>query len=194
MLSTWMLAAVAAGLTAGAETTDTWHADYGKALAETKQDNQPLLVVLEDSSDEAKRLDASLLTAEGGALPLDSYALCRIDVSTDYGKKVAEGFKVTSFPHVAIIDQSGSVILRRVKGEVTKAEWLSVLLKHQNGERMGQTRYTVAKPIVEAQPITVQPTTTVAPTTYTPSVQPMIQYPSAPVSQPYCPNCQLRNR
>lgn len=190
MLSTWMLAAITAGLSAGAETADNWHADYGKALAETKQDHQPLLVVLDVPSDEAKRFDPSLLSAEGGALPLDSYALCHIDASTEYGKKVAEGFKVTSFPHVAIIDQGGSVILRRVEGGVSKTEWLSVLLKHQDGQRTGQTRHTVAKPVVEA----AQPVQAVAPTTYTPSIQPAIQYPSAPVSQPYCPSCQLRNR
>lgn len=182
MLSTWMLAAVAAGLTAGAETQDNWHADYGKALAETKQDHQPLLVVLDIPSDETKRFDPSLLTAEGGALPLDNYALCHIDASTEYGQKVAAGFKVTSFPHVAIIDQSGSVILRRVAGEVSKDEWLSVLTKHQAGERTGQTRHTVAKPVIS----TVQPATT-----YTPSIQPAASYPSA---QPYCPSCQLRNR
>ncbi|CAN0340376.1 unnamed protein product, partial [Ectocarpus sp. 4 AP-2014] len=101
---------------------------------------------------------------------------------TEYGQKVAAGFKVTSFPHVAIIDQSGSVILRRVAGEVSKDEWLSVLTKHQAGERTGQTRHTVAKPVIS----TVQPATT-----YTPSIQPAASYPSA---QPYCPSCQLRNR
>lgn len=197
MLSTWMLAALAAGLTADAPTANDWHADYGDALTQTKQENQPLLIVLEDSSDASKSFDPSLLNAEGGALPLESYALCRIDASTEYGKKVAEGFKVTEFPHVAIIDQSGSVILRRVKGEVSKAEMLSVLLKHQNGQRVGQTRYTVAKPVVSTpvatvQPITVQPAA--APSTYVPSFQPAVQYPSAPVAQPYCPSCQLRNR
>ena len=192
MLSTLMLAAVAA-LSADAPKAD-WHADYGVALEETKQENQPLLVVMDIPGDDAQSLDPELLKAEGGALPLAKYALCHIDASTEYGKKVAEGFKVTEFPHVAIIDKSGSVILHRVEGDVEKAEWLSVLLKHQEGQRVGQPRYTVAKPVVSQPAVVAQPTTTVAPTTYTPTVNPTISYPSAPVSQPYCPSCQLRNR
>lgn len=189
MLS-YMMLATAAALSADAPKAD-WHADYGVALEETKEESQPLLVVMDVPGDDAKRFNPELLKAEGGALPLAKYALCHIDASTEYGKKVAEGFKVTEFPHVAIIDKSGSVILRRVKGDIEKAEWLSVLLKHQDGQRAGASRYTVAKPVV-SQPAT---TTTVAPTTYTPTVTPAISYPAAqPAAQPYCPSCQLRNR
>ncbi|MEO0531534.1 MAG: hypothetical protein AAF266_13310 [Planctomycetota bacterium] len=190
MLSTWTCVSVLAALTAGADAPSVWHADYGKALAETKQDHQPLLVVLEEPADESKSLDAELLTAESGAFPLDSYALCRIDVTTEYGKKVAEGFKVTEFPHVAIIDNSGSVILQRVSGEVTKDQWKSVLARHADGNRAGATRYTVAKPIV-ADSTTATVVSEPAAPVYTPSISAPVSYPSA---RPYCPSCQLRNR
>lgn len=180
MLSTWMLAAVAA-LTGSAQHADNWHADYGKALAETKQDNQPLLVVLDVPGDEAKRLDPSLLSAESGAFPLDSYALCHIDATTEYGKKVAAGFKVTEFPHVAIIDKSGSVILQRVSGDVTVAEWTKALKSHADGLRASAKRVTVAKPVVSS-PAVVTPSTGA------------VSYPSYSSPQPYCPSCQLRNR
>lgn len=182
MLSTWMMAVAASALTAGQQTAPQWHDDYGQALAETKQEAQPLLVVLDDPSNEAKRLDPALLSAETGGLSLGSYALCRVDVTTDYGKKVAEGFKVTEFPHVAIIDKSGSVILRRIKGDVSLAEWKSVLNRHQNGVRTGATRYTVAKPVVSEAPA-VMPTFS----------SPVYNAPVYSSPQPYCPSCQ-RNR
>lgn len=195
MLSTWMFVAVAAALTSDAQPADNWHADYGVALAETQKDSQPLLVVLDVPGDKAKQLDPTLLTAEGGAFPLDKYSLCHIDVTTEYGKKVAEGFKVTEFPHVAIIDNSGSVVLRRVKGNVTKKDWLAVLNKHSDGQRANQVRHVVAKPVVsEAQPVVTSQPVVSTPSSFVPS-QPMIQYPTAqPAARPYCPSCQLRNR
>ncbi len=173
MLSTWML--VAAALTGSAQPADNWHADYGKALAETKQDSQPLLVVLDVPGDEANRLDPALLSAETGAFPLDSYALCHIDATTEYGKKVAEGFKVTEFPHVAIIDKSGSVILKRVSGDITVTEWTTALKSHADGLRASAKRHTVAKPV----------TSVVTPSTGA------VSYPSYNSPQPYCPSCQL---
>lgn len=187
MLSTWTCVSVLAALTVGADTPSVWHADYGDALTQTKQDHQPLLVVLEDPADEAKSLDADLLKAESGAFPLDSYALCRIDVTTEYGRKVAEGFKVTEFPHVAIIDNSGSVILQRVSGEVSNDQWKSVLARHADGNRAGQTRYTVAKPVVTdgtTATVVSEPATQV----YAPTMSAPVSYPAA---RPYCPSCQL---
>lgn len=182
MLSIWMLVAATTALSSGADSGATWHADYGDALAETKQDGQPLLIVLDNPSKAADRLDPSLLNAEKGSFPLDRYALCHVDVTTKYGKQVAEGFKVTEFPHVAIIDKSGTVILRRVKGEVTEQEWTKILNKHADGLRVGATAHTVSKPVIST-PVS----------TYTPSISAPISYP-APVAQPYCPSCQLRNR
>lgn len=180
MLSIWMFVAAVAAPTAEADSAKAWHANYSEAVAETKQDAQPLLVVFDKPGDESQQLDPSLLSAEGG-FPLDSYALCRIDATTDYGKQVAEGFKVKEFPHVAIIDKSGSVVLRRVKGEVSKEEWKSILKEHKDGARSTAVNHTVAKPVATA---TSTPS-------YTPTIGAPVSYPS--YSKPYCPSCQ-RNR
>lgn len=192
MLSIWMFAAAVAAPAAESAPASAWHADYGSALAETKQDGQPLLVVLEKPADDAGRLNPSLLTADSGAFPLESYALCRIDVTTEYGKQVAEGFKVTEFPHVAIIDKSGSVILRRVSGEISKAEWKDVLKKHADGLRVGAVTQTVAKPVVTEGAVATTPAATFTPTVTVPGAA--VTYPSAAPARPFCPNCQLRNR
>lgn len=194
MLTTWMLVAMVAGPTAGEGDTHAWHADYGVALAETKQEAQPLLVVLDDPTDEANRLDPSLLKADSGAFSLDSYALCHVDVSTEYGKKVAEGFKVTEFPHVAIIDKSGSVILRRVSGDVTADQWRQLLSQHQSGARSGATRYTVAKPIVTTVQAAGSAVRNVLPESRPVMSKPVFSAPGYSSPQPYCPSCQLRNR
>ena len=64
-----------------------WQADYGKALATTRSENRPLLIVL-DAPETA--VSADMLAAEGpNADLLKSYELCHVDVTTEYGKKVA---------------------------------------------------------------------------------------------------------
>jgi hypothetical protein len=180
MLSIWMFVAAVAAPTAPATSADAWHANYSEAVAETKQESQPLLVVFDKPGDEAAELDPSLLTAESGAFPLDSYALCHIDATTDYGKQVAEGFKVTEFPHVAIIDKSGSVVLRRVSGDISQKEWTKVLKEHKDGARSSAVTHTVAKPVTSSTP------------SFTPSVGATMS--NTGYAKPYCPSCQLRNR
>ena len=181
MLSIWMFVAAVAVPTAPADSARAWHGNYSQAVAETKQESQPLLVVFDKPGDENAELDPSLLSAESGAIPLDSYALCHIDATTEYGKQVAEGFKVTEFPHVAIIDKSGSVVLRRVSGDISQSEWKQVLKEHKNGDRSSAVTHTVAKPL--------KASTTPS---FTPTMSSPISTPS--YSKPYCPSCQLRNR
>ncbi len=180
MLSIWMFVAAVAAPPAQADSANAWHANYSEAVAETKQEHQPLLVVFDKPGDENAVLDPSLLSAESGAIPLGSYALCHIDATTDYGKQVAEGFKVTEFPHVAIIDKSGSVVLRRVSGDISQKEWTQVLKEHKDGDRSSAVTHTVAKPVQSSSP------------SYTPTMGSPVSTPS--YSKPYCPSCQLRNR
>ena len=122
-----------------------WESDYGKALQATRADDRPLLVVLDYPSDAASSDAQAANThqvayrgqedAEPAADQLKPYHLCRIDVSTEYGKKVAEVFGVTSFPYTAIIDKSGSVIIYAKNGTLTADQWQNTLLTHKAGER-----------------------------------------------------------
>lgn len=116
------------------ETEQTWHSDYGKALAEAKQDGRPLLVVIEKSDTPAKKFDETKLSKAAGAkIVLANYKLCRVDASTDYGKKVADAFKATEFPHASIIDKTGKVQLFKKSGDMQPAQWNETLDKHRNG-------------------------------------------------------------
>lgn len=121
-----------------------WQADYGKALAATRADDRPLLVVLDVPSDEKKAAEDDQLKTDGDqAELLSQYQLCHIDASTEYGQRVAKVFKADKFPFTAIIDKTGSVVLTKKQGQLTDAEWNQTLKNYKSGERSA-TRYTSA--------------------------------------------------
>jgi hypothetical protein len=136
------VALIAASFAATSETTN-WQADYGKALEATRSDQRPLLVVLDVPSNPQASLDGELLALDGDqAELLASYELCHVDVSTEYGKRVAEAFKATQFPHTSIIDRSGSVVIFKKPGAIAPAEWSATLAKYKSGAKpTAQTAY-----------------------------------------------------
>ena len=144
-----------------------WESSYGKALEATREADAPLLVVLDKPNSKEARLAPELLneevaSGEDGKL-LKPYRLCHVDVSTGYGKKVAKAFHATSFPHVAIIDKTGSTVIFRKSGKIQADEWQQILAKHKSGDR------SLAR--------------SVSRTSYKPSG-------SSDVLRPDCPNCQ----
>lgn len=113
-----------------------WQANYGKALKATRSDQRPLLVVLDIPANPQASLDEELLAVEGEqAELLEAYELCHVDVSTDYGKKVAAAFGATQFPHTAIIDRTGAKVIFKKPGQMAPSEWTATLAKYQTGER-----------------------------------------------------------
>jgi hypothetical protein len=128
------VATIAASTFAVTPTKVKWQADYGKALAATRSDQRPLLVVLDNPADPNAAFDAKLLAAEGEqGQVLKSYRLCRVDVSTEYGQKVAQAFNATQFPHTAIIDKTGASVLFKKAGQMPGDEWHTTLAKFQKG-------------------------------------------------------------
>jgi hypothetical protein len=115
-----------------------WHEQYGTALRTAKRLGRPLLVVIDSSSTPESRIEPARFRANDKAQEslLSPYVLCHIDVTTDYGKLVAKAFRATQFPHTAIIDRTGSVILHRKRGAFTPAEWATTLAKFRTGERV----------------------------------------------------------
>jgi hypothetical protein len=145
-----------------------WESSYGKALEATREADEPLLVVLDKPNSKEARLAPELLNEEADsgadARLLKPYQLCHVDVSTGYGKKVAKAFQATSFPHVAIIDKTGSTVIFRKSGKIQADEWQRILTRHKSGDR------SLAR--------------SVSRTVYKPSGT------SSDVLRPYCPNCQ----
>jgi hypothetical protein len=178
MVSYLATAALAISVLASAPGPVEWQADYGKALAETRSDGQPLLVVLDKPQSDDARIEPTLLgegAAEGQkAEHLNEYNLCHVDVTTDYGQKVAKAFKAESFPHTAIIDKAGSVIIFAKSGKIDGSEWNTVLAKHKDGVRPAARRvsYKISDGSTSGT---------------TQSATPVYRNPN------YCPSCQRRS-
>ncbi len=109
-----------------------WQSDYGKALAASKADSRPLLIVLDNADAIA---EVQLTTIDEQPELLNSYERCHVDVSTEYGKRVAEVFKATEFPFAAIIDKTGSIVLCKKSGQITESEWQNTLSTYRSGEK-----------------------------------------------------------
>ena len=134
-------ATLAIGLLAASPKAPEWETNYGKALEETRSGQDPLLVVLDKPSSKEARIEPALLsedkaTADNSKL-LKPYRLCHVDVTTEYGKKVAEVFHAKEFPHVAIIDKTGSMVIFKKTGQIDLAEWEKILTNkiNKSGER-----------------------------------------------------------
>ena len=116
-----------------------WQSDYGQALEASRAEARPLLIVLDNPSDPQAAAEEEQLTAEGEQVELlNAYECCHVDVSTEYGKKVADAFKAEEFPFAAIIDKTGSVVLCKKTGKVSDEEWQATLATYQNGERVSK--------------------------------------------------------
>jgi hypothetical protein len=138
MINLMATAYLAVGLLVANPQPRVWQTSYGKALEATKSANSPLLVVLDKPNSDTQRIAPELLGKTGTQAQsqlLQPYTLCHVDVTTDYGKKVASAFRATSFPHVAIIDKTGSTVIYRATGDIDAALWQQVLTRHKNGER-----------------------------------------------------------
>ncbi|MEX0611799.1 MAG: hypothetical protein WD738_10890 [Pirellulales bacterium] len=168
MVNYLAIAFLSVGLLAGAPEPPQWEASYGKALEATRDGKSPLLVVLDKPNSEDGRLEPELLGEEELSghenEMLRPYRLCHVDVTTKYGKKVANAFRAKDFPHVAIIDKTGSMVIFRKSGKIQPREWERILQRHKSGDR------SLAR--------------TVSRTSYKPSEG------LDTVSRPYCPSCQ----
>jgi hypothetical protein len=140
-------ATLAISLMAASPTAPQWEESYGKALKATRAGHEPLLVVLDKPGSEKAALEPALLSedqADGEvARLLSPYRLCHVDATTEYGQKVAKAFKAKDFPHVAIIDKTGSVVIYRKTGQIKESEWQKILASHKSGDRTAIAHVTL---------------------------------------------------
>ena len=157
----------------------SWSTNYGKAKTEAKTAERPLLIVMEDPSKPETRLNETEFTSAGrNAELLKKYQLCRIDVTTEYGRKVAEAFKASEFPYTACTDKTASFITYRGAGQMTSESWESVLSAHSDGAMTTSEVHQTYRPVFEQQ----SPIKSATPVYTIPSYQ-------DPYSPNYCPNC-----
>lgn len=132
-----------AGVTGNADGNVDWSTDYGQAKKVAKEVRQPMLIVMEDPAKPEDTFDESKLTSAVEKGKLDKYLLCKVDVSTAYGKKVADAFQAKDFPYAAITDKTASYIAFRGAGQMSQNEWKKAIEKAEN-------RVVVFKPVASA--------------------------------------------
>ncbi|MCA9188577.1 MAG: thioredoxin family protein [Pirellulaceae bacterium] len=140
------LVALAAMGTVSAE--PEWTKDYAMALQEARVGRCPMLIVLEDPAAEAGCLDEK--APEAGSheeRALARYQLCRVDVNTETGKRVAQAFGAKQFPYTVITDASCRVIVYRHSGKFEDRQWSDTLLAF-GGDVSAPEQTVAARPLV----------------------------------------------
>ena len=143
MQSLLFTAMVSASLAVTAKGDLEWSHDYGKAKAAAAASQRPLLVVLEDPADDDARFDDQMFVAKDSNLKLiRQFELCRVDVKTAYGKRVAKAFGVTKLPYTAITDKTAKYITFRGAGPMSTEQWTKTLETRKRGDRLPATEST----------------------------------------------------
>ncbi len=139
MINFLATATMAITMIATAPKAPQWEQSYGRALEATRSGQDPLLVVLDKPNSDDARIEPALLSEDNAdsdaSKLLSPYHLCHVDVTTEYGQKVAKAFHATQFPQVTIIDKTGSVVIFKKSGQIDKDEWDKMLASHKSGER-----------------------------------------------------------
>jgi hypothetical protein len=168
MLHYFALFAATVAVTTASAAAPQWESDYATALAETRANDRPLLMVIDEPQVADKAVSADVLANEADGALAD-YDLCHVDASTSYGAKVAKAFGAKSFPYVAFVDKDGKVILHQQSGKISAETWTNLVTKYRDGER--PVRHIVSKPVIKATPVS--------------SASPYM-----PQAKPYCAKCQ----
>ena len=147
--------ALSMSMVGGAATSREWSPDYAKAFGSAKASQRPLLVVLEKPQEPSAQVkQASFTTDDTMNALLGPYELCRVDVSSPYGRKVAAAFGATRFPFTAITDRSCTVLVYKKTGRFTTQEWVAMLVAYQRGDRPAMTPGTMTPGMMFPEAVT----------------------------------------
>lgn len=128
----------------GAEPAQSnWEANYGVALNAARETKKPLLIVIEDSKQPKSRIEQVRFNkASLQDELLSPFTLCRVDVSTEYGKKVAAAFETSEFPFTAITNRGATKIVYKHTGTYSTDQWVSTLISHKNVTTVSTRSYS----------------------------------------------------
>jgi hypothetical protein len=116
-----------------------WKKNYGTAKDAAQAARCPLVVVIENSEVAGEKLDDERMTEENRLkIKQKKFELCRVDISTKYGKLVAEAFGAKKLPFVAISDRSTKSIVFRKSGQMNGADWSTAIAKSSTVPAVGQ--------------------------------------------------------
>lgn len=108
----------------------SWKRHYDSAKRIAQAAKKPLVVVLENPKSANQKIDISKLAANDlRMLSKGSFELCRVDATTDYGKKVAAAFGAREFPYTVVTDNKSKRIVFRKPGQMSRKDWTLALAK-----------------------------------------------------------------
>lgn len=108
-----------------------WTGDYSKALKSAARTGRPLLIVFERPSTAESRITPfSGKSNSTSSVLLEGFELCRIDVATKSGRQIAEAFRATAFPYVAVTDRYARRIVYRKVGQFSDRDWVVMLARY----------------------------------------------------------------
>jgi hypothetical protein len=136
-----LMAAMATANLAVTATSDLeWSDHYANAKVQAAAEHRPLLVVLENSANPQGRFDEqNLASGDKQVELLHHYRLCRMDVTTEYGKRVASAFGAKQFPFTAITDKSARYITFQTNGGMSAERWEQTLTSRKDGNLVTTT-------------------------------------------------------
>ena len=118
-----------ASVVAAAPLNGQWHSSYAQALEAARRTGRPILVVIEGPTGASSTSPVHYANSGLDGQRLSHYVLCRIDGSTESGRRVAASFKATQFPYLAISDKACTVIRYQRSGNVESHEWSGILAR-----------------------------------------------------------------
>ena len=132
-----------------------WSSSYGKALRSARSTQRQLLVVLEDTSrTEGRWTHSGNVLASVRQTVLNEYELCCIDVTTTYGRRIADVFGATTFPYTIVTNRSATRIMHRKTGRLTPEDWKLVLLADPHSGELQQKARAIRQPVSVRAPST----------------------------------------
>jgi|GEM_PF-3029925 len=107
-----------------------WQKHYDLAKEVAQQKARPLVVVLENPKVNSEKIDETkLCEKKRKQLTTDHFELVRVDVNTNYGKRVAAAFGAKQFPYTAVTDDRSTRIVFRKAGQMSEKDWTLALAK-----------------------------------------------------------------
>jgi predicted nucleic acid-binding Zn-ribbon protein len=109
-----------------------WSTDYGAALVRAKADKAPLLLIVEDGTDQDKQFAQ---TSAGSTLEddlLKPYVRIRIDVKSTSGAKIARDLGSPKLPYLVVADPNTRKIIHRRSGQIDSETWMRTLLRYRH--------------------------------------------------------------
>lgn len=123
-----------------------WKKHYDVAKRNAQANQRPLVVVLENPTSTNEKIDESKLCGlNRETISKNKFELVRVDVNTDYGKRVAAAFGATKFPYTAVTDERSIHIVYRKAGQMSDRDWRVALAK----STYGKDKITAHKPVLE---------------------------------------------